>query len=448
MIDKRLDSDDIENKNSNKLIVLLYTLVFMMVFEGVVRKILPSINIAIFLLKDLLCIIGLYLVITSNEDKRISAFKLGIRILSYLFIPIFMVTVLYEPAIAIFGIKQYLLYISVAFMFCYAFGSHNKSAFNTFVYVFTLLLIPTTGVAVLQSTLPASHWLNSSVSGESMEAFSVDGVLRVCSTFSFTGQYSFYLNAAGAFLGLRIFIVEKKFLGSVFDGILVGILVLSLIIGCFITGGRTAVLGLGLSSIIALLLITYKQPKLVFQKVWIWAIAGFLLFGAIRTALPQFFEAYEKRQKDDEETNELETRLINSFLEESEWVADLSFVQVLMGQGIGVMSNGSEKISSYSLEKRTGGFWTENDFQSTLWEGGLYLVAVWYGFRFFIIIFCISKWARLTHRPYLIGGAFLVGFITVSGVVSLLGIQNTIAIWWWCGVGAFLCITLLDKKNT
>jgi hypothetical protein len=73
------------------------------------------------------------------------------------------------------------------------------------------MIIPTTLVAVLQNSLSSSHWINLSVGGESLEAFSAGGYLRVSSTFSFTAQYSWFLVAESFFLAASFFMPPREF---------------------------------------------------------------------------------------------------------------------------------------------------------------------------------------------------------------------------------------------
>lgn len=432
---------------SYNLLVLLYCIVFFMIFEGILRKLFPSVSTIIFFFKDIICLIGLYLIYKEQSDYRIFSFNSVLKYYTFLMLPIFFFTGIIDPILAVFGFKQYVLYVSLVPIFYYAFAKQDEDVFLKFIFIFSLFIIPTTLIAVLQNTLPDTHWLNKNIEGESLIAFSRGGVLRVSSTFSFTGQYSFYLNAAGAFLGLSLFVNEYKQINKVLVVTFKLILVLLLVIGVFITGGRTSVFGTVSATFVGVILIFFRQPKLVFRKFIIAGVVVYLLIGFVKTQYPQFFYVYEARQESNASSNELENRIVNSFLN-VEWLADLNIKKLFFGQGIGVMSNGSMKLSDYAVEIRKGGFWTENDFQSTLWEGGLYLVLVFYGLRLFVIIYCFNIWLNIKHLNFISGGAFLLGFIIIQGFISPLGIQNTIAIWWWIVVSALITLSVIDKKKS
>jgi hypothetical protein len=103
------------------------------------------------------------------------------------------------------------------------------------------------------------------------------------------------------------------------------------------------------------------------------------------------------------------------------------------------MSNGSESLSKYASMIR-GNSWTETDFASTLFEGGIYLVVIWYPFRYFIILQCVWRFLRTHNDDLSVPMGFAVGVVAVVGFVETLGIQPPIAIWWWFAVGAVILL--------
>jgi hypothetical protein len=126
------------------------------------------------------------------------------------------------------------------------------------------------------------------------------------------------------------------------------------------------------------------------------------------------------------------------------WTSDVSSTPIL-GYGLGVMSNGSETLSKYASMIR-GNSWTETDFASTLFEGGIYLVVIWYPFRYFIICQCVWRLLRTHNDDLSVPMGFAVGVVTVVGFVETLGIQPPIAIWWWFAVGAVVLLWWKSEK--
>lgn len=448
---------DIRIKIQQKSERLLYAMVFILVFEGILRKLIPSLSTLIFISKDILCIIGLYYVntalINNSGIKIFDRWKIALL----LFIPPIFFTALLDPVLAIFGLKQYLLYIVVGVLMPIAFPSDNIKQFEKIVFFVTILLIPTTLVAILQNSLPATHWLNLSVDGGSLEGFSADGYLRVSSTFSFTGQYSFFLNLATPWLACIIFWpkqnidMKRPWLLKIYYFVAV----MSLMIGVFITGGRSAVLGSGLCLILGLVFSAIKAPG----KIVIRGLIGFAffitVFGVVRTVKPEYFAAYEARSSDQEngtQNQEMVNRIEGSFLGGTKWIFDQDIVAIIFGNGLGVLSNGSEKISRYAGSLKDNlGIDIESDFATTLFEGGLYLAVVWTSLRLWAIFYCLKVWYSIKQKEWAILTSFLLAHVTLTACLGVLGKQPPLNMWLWLSVGAVAVIKnyteYLDNKE-
>jgi hypothetical protein len=436
---------------------LLYVLIAVLVFEGLIRKLMPSaVGTLIFFLKDFLCMGGVYLIFSTKLIANASAdLQKKMQTLFFVFLPVIFYTFSLDPLLSLFGAKQYILYMIIAILVPVAFPLSQIRRFKRFVIFLMLLLVPTTLVAILQNSLPPTHWLNLSVGGESLEAFAAAGYLRVSSTFSFTGQYSYFLNACAAFLGILIFMPLKidprhalyrvaKFLPVIAGG--------SLIIGVFITGGRTAVLGSGGVVVMGLTLSMFKSPAFFLRRGLIFIAAMACGFVVIRSAKPEFFAAYEKRSSghvDQSHSEEVEGRILGQFTSWTSWFFEQELPSIVFGNGIGVMSNGSDQISGYARSVRFGSegkFWTETDFSTTLWEGGLYLALIWYGFRLMIIAYCTRLWFLTKNSTSGAAISFLLSFVVINGIVGALGIQPPLVIWWWLCIGAIVTIHGFQKE--
>lgn len=431
---------------------LLYTLVVTLVFEGLLRKLVPSaVGIIIFFLKDILCFYALYIALNYKLPALAAWIHLRWRLLMTLLLPLLIYTAFLDLPLSFFAAKQYLLYIAPCLLVPMAFPADRFEQFKRFSSFFSLLLIPTTLVAILQNTLPATHWLNLSVGGETMGGFAAAGYLRVSSTFSFTGQYSWFLNAVCAFTILGFFLPAVETSNSYFlKTILPLALTILLTIGVFITGGRTAVLGSAGCVLIGFVLSSWKSPTTSIRT-GIWA--GLFLIPSIwllHEVKPEFFAAYEARATGTEEVSheeEMQQRILGSFIDWTDWYGDQDVLSMLIGNGMGVMSNGSDRVSTYADRIRSSGFWTEGDVPTTAWEGGIYLILVWYSFRFVVIWFCFRLWRNMHDYKYSAASSFLLATITINGLTSNLGMQPPIAIWWWLSVGAILSIYGFEKDK-
>lgn len=444
----KLPGDKIYAQRQN----LLYLIVGVLVFEGIVRKLVPALGVVVFFLKDILCLLAVYDIVQRKTGVASISIYHQWKKVAILFFPLFINTLFFDPALGFFGAKQYLLFTVTAVLVPLTFPAHRLNEFKRFVAFVALMLIPTSLVAMLQISLPPSHWLNMSVGGDSLENFSAAGRLRVSSTFSFTGQYSFFLNMVTAFLAVRFFLPyssKNRFLRqiSTLVPLILGVL---LLIGAFITGGRTAVLGCGAVILIGFIFSAWRSPQLFFRK-------GVMIFSILLVALlltravkPEFFEAYDQRSKGYggvSQSEEVQERVLDSFMGWTVWFWDQDWRSIVLGNGLGVMSNGSDQLSSYAAGVRAGGFWTESDFASSIWEGGLYLVFIWYGFRIAVIVACFRVWRTIKSPTLITACSFMLAYVIIIGLIGTLGIQPPMALWWWLSVGAIFALKGFDDNK-
>ncbi|GAB2580942.1 hypothetical protein [Spirosoma areae] len=437
------------DKSLKKYQIILYILMTVLVFEGVARKLVPkNVGQLIFFFKDFLCLYTLYLVSRVKMHSWLKWLNVRWKRLLMMFGPLLLYTATLDLPLSVFAAKQYLLYVVVGLLVPLAFPMDRLEQFKRFALFLAALVVPTTMVSILQNSLPASHWLNLSVGGDSLEAFAAAGYLRVSSTFSFTGQYSWFLNAVCAFVLLEFFL--PYFSNNYLKWLVPGILGLLFLIGIFITGGRTAVIGSAACLFIGFVLATRKAPKLMAGK---GALAGAMMFASllvVRTVKPQFFAAYDRRSTGTEDRShgeEIQDRILGGLTDWTTWFWEQEPTAILIGNGLGVMSNGADRVSFYAGIIRATGFWTEGDTATLAWEGGLYLIIIWYGFRFSIVLFCFNRWRTIRDNKYGVPASFLLANVIINGTVSTLSIQPPIAIWWWLSVGALIALKGFDTYD-
>ncbi|QEM10879.1 hypothetical protein [Mucilaginibacter rubeus] len=430
---------------------LLYIIVLVLIFEGVVRKLVPAAGMLIFFLKDILCIIGLVLI----KNAKLSGLTIRLvqkwKVMLMVFAPLVLFTLFHDALLSIFGLKQYLLFPIVGVLMPFAFPANKIEEFKQFVLIITLALVPTSLVAIIQNSLPATHWLNMSVDGNSLEGFSAAGRLRVSSTFSFTGQYSWFLNFVCTFLTLCFFWPNKTKEKSGFKKMALLIAAsIALIIGIFITGGRTAVLGCGFCIVGGLAFSAVKAPGKIISRALVGIIAFAVLLGGIRAVKPEFFAAYDERSSDHgdgSQTNEISGRVQDGFLNWTNWVFEQDIVAVLFGNGLGVMSNGSERISYYANDIKSKGFSTESDLDTTIYEGGLYLAISWYAFRIGLIFFALNLWQKMKSKELSIVVSFLLAYIIMTASFGVVARNPPLNIWLWLAIGSVVIIKNYDEQQ-
>lgn len=434
----------------------LYLLVVVLVFEGMFRKLLPSaLGLPVFFLKDFICIAVLYHINKLRLSGLLKQLLGRWQNLLLAISPSLLYTASLDFPLGLFAAKQYLLYVVVGLLVPIAFPDHSLEQYRRFAFYIALLVVPTTFVAVLQNSLPATHWLNLGVGGESLQGFSAGGYLRVSSTFSFTGQYSWFLNAICPFIMLELFYPYVASPSKRWP--IAALLSSAFLVGIFITGGRTAVFGSVGSIVAGFILANIKAPAATLSKgIVIGAVLLSSLF-ILRAVKPEFFAAYDTRSKgykkgftDNSElsgTEEMQNRIIDSFTGWTSWFWVQEPVPVLLGNGLGVMSNGADKVSIYAGVIRSTGFWTEGDTATVAWEGGLYLLVIWYGFRLLMIGTCLKLWRSIRQSKYGIPASFLLANVLINGVMGNIGMHPPIAIWWWLSIGCLIAMHGFDKRD-
>jgi hypothetical protein len=427
---------------------LLCLLTFTVIFEGIARKIAPlSLGIPIFFLKDALTVVLLLLSLKGESNAEASHLLGVMRLIVLLLFPCIALTAFHDPLLAVFGVKQYALFPTVAVAMCVAYIPNGFQELFSLFRLIAFSVIVTTAVAVAQNRLPAGSWLNLTVGGENNSIFARGGYMRVSSTFPFVAQYCFYLNALcyclAAFLFLKNLVAARG--AIVLTVVFVGLF----IVGTFVTGSRGAVIGnAAILSAGGLLCLFFVGVKALVKLSALGGL-GIVLLGVMQSQHPEFFAAYQARVDgsggEEAHTIEMENRIENGLLG---WIdGSRRAPPSIFGYGLGVMSNGSDKLSAYAAEWRSNGFWTETDQATTFFEGGWYLVFVWYGFRFWVIIYSVALVRKLECLELRLVACFAAGFILVTGVVGTLAIQPSLAIWWWLAVGLISCIANFDRAQ-
>jgi hypothetical protein len=409
----------------------LILLVLLLTFEGLLRKLEPNkIGVAIFLLKDVVILfMGLQLATRHRLPSAVNFLTISYLLACFLFLPNILMTGSHDPLLAVFGAKEYLLYPIVGLAVFVVFQNSSMDEVIRFIRFVAFLMIPAGLVAMLQTQISPNNWLNMSVDGASLEDFSSAGHLRVSSTFSFVSQFCAFLNMQMAMCVMALYRYGK--LKGIWK--LVYLAPIPLLIICsYLTGSRGAVIGNTSVLVIAIILacLRFELGKVI-RFVWLGALIA-LVVVAFQYFYPSLMATYTVREKGHAfgVSTEIWGRVYQAFFG---WMDNTDTVP-FFGNGLGIMSNGSADISPYARTFRLEG-WTETDFASTLFEGGPYLIFVWYAFRYYIIFTTTRRFLFQTKKDYFLPGAFCQAFVILVGLTGTLGIQPPIAIWWWLGVG-------------
>jgi len=423
----------LESHCARRLRQLLFILIFVLTFEGVARKAAPpGFNIPLFLFKDFLVAIMALYVVQMSPHPAVNFLWNSYKLLVILFVPLVICTGWNDPLLAVFGAKQYLLFPVVGFAMFYGFQKSKMAQILSFFRAISLLLIPTAILAFVQLSLPHDNWLNMSVGGESLEGFSAGGQLRVTSSFSFVSQYCAFLNAQAFIVMIALYGWRKwNWLWKLAGLSLIAVLVFS----CLITGSRGAVAGNTAICLAALALALMKFQVRAVLEIGLLLIFLYLMVLAVNHYSPETTAAYSARENGRliGISPEIRARVVGSFFDLEQDPA----LQTYFGNGLGVMSNGTTTFSEYATIWRMR-MWTESDFASTLFEGGYYLVIIWYGFRLIVMGVTTYRFLKNVSAESSFAASFIQAFLLVVGSVGTLGMQPPVAIWWWIGVGTSL----------
>jgi hypothetical protein len=422
-----------ETNEVRRLRRTLIALVFLLTFEGLVRKLEPGVvGVLIFLLKDVVILfMALQLVTRHKLPAALNFITYAYGLFAALLLPNILVTLGHDPLLAIFGAKQYLLYPVVGISVFVAFQNATIPEVIRFCRIIALLMIPTGLIGILQTQLSTNSWINLSVDGQSLEDFSSAGHLRISSTFSFVSQFCIFLNmemymiffALHGYKTIKSRLLQLALLAPV-----------PLLVVCsYCTGSRGAVVGntMVLAIAVGLACVRFEVGKMMRFLVIAGVIAGVAV--VFQHLFPSLMATYTVREQGHAfgVSDEVKSRVYQSF---TGWVGDAAQAP-FFGNGLGIMSNGSDSLSSYSRTFRSMGTWTETDFATTVFEGGPYLIVIWYGFRYYLIFMTTRNFLLQTRRELFLPGAFCQADIILVGLTATLGIQPPIAIWWWLSIG-------------
>jgi hypothetical protein len=206
-----------------------------------------------------------------------------------------------------------------------------------------------------------------------------------------------------------------------------------LVVCSYLTGSRGAVVGnmMVLVFAVGLACLRFELRKLM-GFVWIAGAIAVVVVG-FQFLFPDLMATYTVREQGHAfgVSNEIQGRVFDAFFGWTRYVREVPF----FGNGLGLMSNGSQSLSDYSKNFRIASGWTETDFATTLVEGGPYLMVVWYAFRYFIIFQTTRRFLFQTNKDLFVPAAFCQAYVILVGLTGTLGIQPPIAIWWWMSVG-------------
>src|SRR3984957_20334786 len=181
---------------------LIWAVMFLVVCEGILRKLIPSLQTQIYLLKDAMLVLAYIGFISSRLASGIHLKAMEVLKTLLLLSLIYFGLQLGNPSspsiiLSTIGFKNYLLYAPLAFVVPYMFTSLQNLEDKLRKYAF--LMIPFAALGLVQFTLGPDHWINGYASDdpENIRVIAMFGAgderVRSTGTFSYPGGYTTFL---------------------------------------------------------------------------------------------------------------------------------------------------------------------------------------------------------------------------------------------------------------
>jgi hypothetical protein len=426
---------------------MIWAVLFLVVFEGALRKwVLPGFQAQIYLLKDIILLCAYIGFLASrgrgNQLKEINEIN-GLRILAILTTGYCLVQLFnpYSPSLllSIVGLKNYLLYMPLAFIVPYLFST--EADFERKLRTYAIVMVPFAALGIVQSFFPPDHWINGylSYADENLRAASLFGSeglekARASGTFSFIGGFVTFLTVM-CYLGIGLTASKGWRLAGNLGPFALIIVTLA---AMFTTGSRTPIYGLVVTIPIVVLVWAYRGAISTQHLVRV----GFVFILAmviVQLIVPDAIDAYEFRAATSDDAT---TRLLSPF---AEWYG--AFIETPI-TGLGMGSNAASAVSVMG----TATYWWldgqvfEVETARVLQEIGLIGFALVYLTRVWLVVQSIKLTIRFRTPLY----------SAMSGVIALFFIQSltlfvvnnpTAGIFYWFSAGLIFAMCRLEVEQ-
>jgi hypothetical protein len=422
---------------------LIWAVLFLVVCEGALRKFLPGLQAQIYLLKDALLIAAYakFLIArppSGKHDKAISGLRTWMLLtVSYCVLQLINPN---SPSILVtaVGLKNYVLYMPLAFLVPYLFRSGAE--LENKLRLYAVVMIPFVALGLVQFSFGPEHWLNSTLDWdeESLQQAPLFGTgemvrARTTGTFSYVGGYvtfltvMFYL-AAGLIVGSKWAVQGNR--------LVIGMLTLTLA-AMFTTGSRTPFYGAAATAPIILWIWAAKGMISARQLIRSVVMCGVVLV-IVQFLAPGAIDAYQDRVAHAYDTG---TRLLSPFVE----LYGAIETSPIIGLGMG-----SAHASSMSIMQTLDPWWLQgNIFEvetaRVTQEIGVIGFLLIYGCRIWLLVKAISLAMCFRTPLYVTLSSVIAGFFFQS--IYLFVVNNpTAGIYYWFSAGLLFAMCRLESQ--
>ncbi|MDX6710431.1 MAG: hypothetical protein QOH96_1447 [Blastocatellia bacterium] len=426
---------------------LIWAVMFLVVCEGVLRKwVFPGLQMEVYLAKDgmlILAYIGFLssrLPTDSHQKTMVGLKTLLILTLCYLGLQLLNPN---SPSIllSIVGLKNYLLYMPLAFIVPYMFSSSKDLERKLRKYAF--LMIPFAALGLVQFAFGPDHWINDYVSHdpEAQRLIAMFGAgdvkARTTGTFSYPGGYTTFLTVT-LYLGLGLVASKNwRLSGNIWPWALVIISIAAI----FTTGSRAPIY----ASVITAPVVLYiwaSKGIMSWGNLLKMSVACLVIATAVTLIVPEAIDAYNYRA---EHADDPVDRLLSPLSQLYDAIAESPII------GRGMASTHSSAVTIVGTKEY---WWLEGKY----FEQEAARVQQETGLVGFILVYAARLW--LLFKAINLGLRFRIPLHTaMAGVVAgfflqylpLIVINNpTGGIFYWFAAGLLFAMYRLEslEKST
>jgi hypothetical protein len=417
---------------------------FLVVCEGAVRKwVAPGLQAEIYLVKDAMLVLA-YIGFVSSHLPTGSHLKVmaGLKTLLIFSLLYFGVQVINpnSPSIllSIIGLKNYLLYVPLAFVVPYMFSSSKDLEHKLRKYA--VLMIPFAALGLVQFTFSPDHWINDYVGSDPENARVIamfglaDEKARTTGTFSYPGGYTTFLTVT-LYLGLGLAAGKNfRISGNLWPWTL---LVVS-IAAIFTTGSRAPIYASVLTAPVVLYIWASRGIMSIgnFLKV---SLACIFISIIVAFIVPEAIEAYHHRAQ---HADDPIYRVLSPLIELYDAVGESSII------GTGMASTHGSAVTVMGTKEYwwLDGKFFEQEGARVVQETGVIGFILVYAARIWLLVKAIGLGVRFRTPLCAAMAGVIAGFF--AQYVALIVINNpTGGIYYWFAAGLLFAMYRLESRE-
>jgi hypothetical protein len=417
---------------------------FLVVCEGAVRKwIAPGLQAEVYLVKDALLVLAYIGFLSSPIPTGIHLKAMTGLTTLLTFSLVYFALELCNPnspsiLLSIIGLKNYLLYVPLAFVVPYMFSSSKDLEHKLKKYA--IIMIPFAALGLVQFAFGPDHWLNDYVShdpeNERMLAMfgAEDEKARTTGTFSYPAGYTAFLTVM-LYLGVALAAGKKwQFSGNLWPWILVVVSIAAV----FTTGSRAPIYASVLTAPVVLYVWTSRGIISTgnFMKV---GLAGALIAIVVTFIASSAIDAYSYRAGHSDDPID---RLLSPLTETYGVLGETPII------GAGLASTAASAMTIMGTKDYwwLGGIGAEQEPARVLQEAGVIGFLLTYAVRIWLLVKAISlgRWFRTPVYAAMAG--VIAGFFAQE--LFLVVINNpTVGLYYWFAAGLLFAMYRLELQG-